>query len=220
MTSRPCCRPTVPGLALVSDTTGGRLWRWRRGSVISLPVRVRRFESLSAEFSQDGALVATWTGSGRARAWDARTGKRSFITPKARDHPITLAVPSADGSRLLTVDETAATIWSVPSGTSLASLVGHSGLINEAVFSPDGRRVATASADGTARVWNATSGQQLSELRGHSASVTDVAFSPDGRFLLSTGDDGTARFWELTPGAVFGSRSHIVAAAFGPGGSR
>jgi len=40
------------------------------------------------------------------------------------------------------------------SGMELRELEGHTGSASGVVFSPDGQRIATASADTTARIWD------------------------------------------------------------------
>ena len=67
----------------------------------------------------------------------------------------------------------------------------HENIINMVAFSPDGRYLATASDDQTARVWEVPSGQEVARIT-HDGSVEDVAFSPDGRYL-ATESSGTAR---------------------------
>ncbi|HTX05396.1 MAG TPA: AAA family ATPase, partial [Steroidobacteraceae bacterium] len=54
---------------------------------------------------------------------------------------------------------------------------GHKTRVDWAVFSPDGRHIATASWDGTARIWSASGGQQEELLSGHKAQVVSVSFS-------------------------------------------
>jgi WD40 repeat protein len=61
-----------------------------------------------------------------------------------------------------------------------------------AEFSPDGTRVLTASADGTARLWD-LSGRRIATFAGHADAIEDAAFSPDGRWIVTASGDGTAR---------------------------
>jgi WD40 repeat protein len=68
-----------------------------------------------------------------------------------------------------------------------------------ATFSPDGKRIVTASWDNTARLWDADTGKQIGEpLTGHTNFVLSAAFSPDGKRIVTTSFDQTARLWEIS----------------------
>lgn len=69
-------------------------------------------------------------------------------------------------------------------------------------FSPDGKRVATASADNTARIWSSDGTGTPLVLKGHTGPVFLVSFSPDGRQLLTASEDGTAQVWDTTAGGL------------------
>ena len=96
-------------------------------------------------------------------------------------------------------------------------------LPDSVAFSPDGTRIATASADGTAKVWDAATGQELFTLVGHTRGVTSVVFSPDGTQIATGSADKTARVWEAATGkllqTLLGHTEGVTSVAFSPDGT-
>jgi len=87
-------------------------------------------------------------------------------------------------------------------GAPHAVLWGHEDAVHDVAWSPDGRRIVTASQDQTARVWDGESGRLLHVLSGHQADVTLAAWSPDGSHIATTGADKTARIWSAETGRL------------------
>jgi len=79
------------------------------------------------------------------------------------------------------------------------TLRGHEGPVEEVAYSPDGKLIATASGDKTARIWDAATGQELLTLQ-HAAGVGKVKFSPDGARLATGAGDGLVRLWDVASG--------------------
>ena len=101
--------------------------------------------------------------------------------------------------------------------------LGHTGSVNSAVFSLDGRYILSGSDDGTLKLWEISTGREVRTFRGHEYGVRPVAFSPDGRYGLSGGSsDKTLRLWDITTGReVRTFRGHeygVTSVAFSPDG--
>jgi WD40 repeat protein len=84
-------------------------------------------------------------------------------------------------------------------GKIVHTLTGHSADIVSLAFSPDGRRLATASYDRTVKLWDMQTGKDVFTLLGHTSGVVSVAFSPDGNQIVTGGIDCTVRVWNATP---------------------
>ena len=80
------------------------------------------------------------------------------------------------------------------------TLIGHRSEVLSVSWSPDGARLATGSADGTAKVWDAAGGREPLTLMGHAREVSSVSWSPDGTRLATGSDDGTAKVWDAAGG--------------------
>jgi WD40 repeat protein/tetratricopeptide (TPR) repeat protein len=100
----------------------------------------------------------------------------------------------------------------------------HQGPVTAAQWSPDGRRVLTASADGTAQVWDAATGRPVGPPLRHAAAIRSARFSPDGRQVVTASADGTARVWDAkTSEPVSPPLKHgagVNHASFSPDGRR
>ncbi len=88
--------------------------------------------------------------------------------------------------------------------------IGHTGNINDATFSPDGKYVVTASDDGTAKLWSAENAYLLRDLKGHSSIINSAKFSPDGQYIASVSQDNTVIIWETISGKLLNTLRGIT----------
>ena len=105
---------------------------------------------------------------------------------------------SLDGLRLATAAGNSAQVWDAVSGRAITTPLRHGGLVQTVQFSPDGRKLLSASEHGTAWLWDPETGHPVSEPLRHGGRVTSAAFSPDGSRVLTCSSDKGVRIYEIT----------------------
>jgi len=101
----------------------------------------------------------------------------------------------------------------------------HNGTVVAAVFSPDGKKLATASDDNdgnTSRIWDVATGKELHRFK-HCSYVPSVAFSPDGTKLATACWDNESRIWDVESGDLLHILPHnysVTSLSFSSDGKR
>ena len=69
-----------------------------------------------------------------------------------------------------------------------------------AIFSPNGRFIASTCGNKNAYLWDAETGNPIRTFKGHTGGVQGIAFSANGTRILTSGSDKTARLWDTNTG--------------------
>jgi WD40 repeat protein len=208
------------------------MWNARTGQPVR---RAPSHQIKSAIFSPDGKFIVEITDYGNyVELIDARTGQHLHILARngsfdnfisfSPDSSRVVVQYSPDEDNTIPNPDHTVLVKMTQTGDTLLTLVGHTDVVKFASFSPDGRKIVTASADHTARVWDAQTGNSLVTLVGHTGEVISAVFSPDGKQVLTISYDETARLWDARTGYLLdilqGHMSRINSAMFSPDGAR
>ena len=199
------------GRTLLTGSLDGtaRWWSVQSGRSLIEPLLVGS-EAQSARLSPDGRRAAVLSADGRLSFWrldDPVANAQTLQLPAAltaiAHAPVAaaMALATADGRLgLWLADQPPRQAPRLRPGWQRA----WAGRIDRLAFSPDGQRLAVASADNSLQLLDARSGESLGPAHPHHGAILSLRFSDDGSLLASGAADGGARVYDLAQGRLQG----------------
>jgi WD40 repeat protein len=193
-----------------------RIWDLANGAgrvLTVLPTQAFRLR-----YAPSGRTLALTQGYEELDLIDVASGKISCVF---RGHNDSASEFAPDGARIAFADRYGLVVGDVATCTS-RPVHEHTGSLFGLAWSPDGQRIASASADHTVALGPVDGGAAPLFLRAHDREVYAVTFAPDGQRLASVGFDGVARVWDTGSGrlqlTLRGHEKVLLFVAFTPDG--
>jgi WD40 repeat protein len=168
-------------------------------------------------------LLASSSQDGTVSLWNAETPGQLVkqLDPKHGDEVRSVAFSPPDGRYLATGSfDRKVRLWNGQTGERVREIPnpeekeelsqGHKDRIVRVAFSPDGKLLATASEDGTAKLWDTESGRfkrtflhkEDSNRNAPQVPLSGVTFSPDGEYLATTNVRGSVTVYNVSSGRI------------------
>lgn len=148
--------------------------------------------------SPDGKQLISASFDTTAIIWSLTSGAAEKVL-RFHEGAVNAVVLLQDGRIATSGEDARIAIWQPGQDKPATVLQGHTAPIVSLAVSPDGKTLASASWDNTARLWQLGGGTPR-VLEGHQQNVNGIAFTPDARAVVTVGYDLTLRIWPLSDG--------------------
>lgn len=180
-----------------------RLWDGETGG------ELRRFTGHTDKIwdmalSPDGSFAVTASHDGTVRRWEIESGQARILYRVDPQAAICVAL-SPDATQILVGlgrgrsnrPDYSLRLLESRDGREVRRFVGHSEVLGDVAFSPDGRLALSGSQDRRIFLWDVASGEKVGELAGATGGVMRLAFNPDGTLAAMGGTAGELLLWDV-----------------------
>jgi len=182
-------------------------------------------------FSPDSKwLISTSYGAPAVKMWDVGSGLD--LSSALGNPPIDIAfcVDISPDGKTLAIGSNDLMLWDMDGKKKIDTLAHPKNNVNEVVFSPDGKTLATQTFKPTFKLWDVENQLELISLEGYGSYYGAIEFSPDGRKLaVPRNADQAITLWDVSvlqsghgesPEAILtGHSEQVNAVAFSPDGA-
>jgi WD40 repeat protein/serine/threonine protein kinase len=217
-------------LSVASSAGESSLWLWKTTS------RSAKKQIITGDGSKRTARFVARSGL-LVTAADQHLRSWSLTNAERPDSSIDVGVPvnffnvGEAGDRAVVVSGSQAWIWDLSTKQSINGPLNHPGALLAAELSPDGDRVALASADGQLTIWSVNPAPtnflhclpQFDTVPSAEEGVSAIRFSGDGRFLAAACRDKKARIFDVETAGLLFELPHehrVIDVAFSPDNRR
>ena len=173
-----------------------RVWDVESGDTVLGPIKTGYEHVFAVIYSPDTTRIATGGGCEDAlKIWDAKTG--NLLSTIKYDEEVWSLAWTSDQKKLITGSDTSIRIFDTATWQQIAILEGHMWVVCALSLFQNGRLLASASYDKTARLWNLDTNLPIGPPIQHQDEILSSAISADGKQLVTGCGDKNAYAWDI-----------------------
>ncbi|MGK7941836.1 MAG: AAA-like domain-containing protein [Crocosphaera sp.] len=181
-------------LAIADESGYIHLWNLQKKRIQKFKAHSGRINAI--RITPDGQRIATTANNGTVKIWDLQ-GK---LEKEIKDNKVRIySLNFSYNGNLLAIANRLGEVWIWDIKKNNYQLkqkftAHQEDNITHLTFSPDSKKIATASMDGTAKLWD-LQGNLEQSIPAHQDIINWITFSPDGEYLLTGSDDSSIKIW-------------------------
>lgn len=187
------------GERICATTSHGNCFIWSlKNFQLIKKISVDKESVFGVAFDKAGDVLALGGDGKNLLLYDAKSyklkevhkGNRSIKT--LQFHPNGKTLVSSHGEEMVGIS-----LWDLKTGLKPVLFRGNKDAVNGVVFTPDGAKLLSVTADRRIMMWSAKDGTILGEWKGHFESITSCCIGALGNLLITSGSDRIVKIWNL-----------------------